>query len=75
MKVLKEIWNDLREMYRAVTPAEAIASELAEAEMALLKAETGVEWAQASVTYNRNRIKRLKAYMAVTPTEEPKETT
>lgn len=74
MKMLKEMWNELREMYKAVTPAQAIASELAEAEMALLKAETGVEWAQASVTYNKNRIKRLKAYMAVTPTEETKET-
>ena len=70
-QILKEMWNELREMYKAVTPAQAIASELAEAEMALLKAETGVEWAQASVTYNKNRIKRLKAYMAVT--EEVKE--
>jgi len=74
MKVLKEIWNDLREMYKAVTPAQAIASELAEAEMALLKAETGVEWAQASVNYNKNRIKRLRNYISAT-TEEPKETT
>ena len=74
MKILKEMWNELREMYKAVTPAQAIASELAEAEMALLKAETGVEWAQASVTYNKNRIKRLKAYMATTTTDETKET-
>ncbi len=67
-QLLKELWNELREMYKSVTPAQAIASELAEAEMALLKAETGVEWAQASVTYNKNRIKRLKAYLA--PAEE-----
>lgn len=74
MKVFKEMWNELREMYKAVTPAQAIVRELAEAEMALLKAETGVEWAQASVTYNKNRIKRLKAYLATTTPEEPKET-
>lgn len=66
--MIKEIWNELREMTKTVTPAQAIAWELAEAEMSLLKAETGVEWAQASVTYNKNRIKRLKAYLA--PTEE-----
>jgi hypothetical protein len=55
-----------------VTPAQAIAGELLEAEMALLRAETGVEYAQALVTYNKSRIKRLKAYVA--STEEVKET-
>ena len=55
-------------MFKTITPAQAIAAELAEAEHALLRAETGVEWAQASVTYNKQRIKRLKAYQA--PVEE-----
>ena len=66
--MLKEIYAEMRMLLKSVTPAQAIAAELAEAEMALLKAETGVEWAQAAVTYNKNRIKRLKAYQ--TPTEE-----
>jgi hypothetical protein len=60
--------NDFKLMFKAITPAQAIAAELAEAEHALLRAESGVEWAQASVTYNKNRIKRLKAYQE--PTEE-----
>jgi hypothetical protein len=68
--MLREVWTELREMLKSVTPAQAVVRELAEAEMALLKAETGVEWAQSSVTYNKNRIKRLKAYLAV---GEPKE--
>ena len=72
--MIKEIWNELRLLLKAVTPVQAIVWELAEAEMALLKAETGVEYAQALVTYNKNRVKRLKAYMAATTTEEPKET-
>ena len=55
-------------LLKSVTPAQAVAGELFEAEMALLRAETGVEYAQAAVTYNKNRIKRLKAYQ--TPTEE-----
>lgn len=67
--------NDIKLMFKTITPAQAIAAELAEAEMALLKAETGVEWAQASVAFNKNRIKRLKAYLAVTTPEETKETT
>ena len=67
--MLKEIWNELRLLLKSVTPSQAIVWELAEAEMALLKAETGVEYAQALVTYNKNRVKRLKAYLNV-PTEE-----
>ena len=67
--MIKEIWNELRLLLRTVTPTQAIVGELAEAEMALLRAETGVECAQALVTYNKNRVKRLKAYLNV-PTEE-----
>ena len=67
--MLNEIWNELRLLLKSVTPSQAIVWELAEAEMALLKAETGVEYAQALVTYNKNRVKRLKAYLNV-PTEE-----
>ena len=57
-------------MIKTVTPAQAIAHELIHAEHELLKAESGVEYAQALATFNRNRIKRLKAYLA-----EPKEPT
>ena len=57
-------------MVKSVTPAQAIVWELAEAEMALLRAETGVEYAQALVTYNKNRVKRLKAYLNAPTTEE-----
>ena len=57
-----------KELFKVITPAQAIAAELAEAEHALLRAETGVEYAQALVTYNKNRVKRLKAYQ--TPVEE-----
>ena len=67
--MIKDIWNELRVLMRSVTPAQAIVGELAEAEMALLRAETGVEYASALVTYNKNRVKRLKAYLSV-PTEE-----
>ena len=73
-QILKHMWAEFRCMVKSVTPAQAIVGELAEAEMALLRAETGVEYAQALVTYNKNRVKRLKAYMAVTTTEEVKET-
>jgi hypothetical protein len=68
---MKKIVTFLKELMKRTTPQEAVSFELAEAEHALLRAETGVEYAQALVTYNKQRVKRLKAYMAIT--EEPKE--
>ena len=67
--MFKYIWTELRLMVKTVTPAQAVAHELIHAEHDLLRAETGVEYAQSMVTYNKNRIKRLKAYLG--KTEEP----
>jgi hypothetical protein len=53
-------------MLKTVTPAQAVAHELMHAEHALLQAESGVEYATALVTYNKNRVKRLKAYLGKT---------
>jgi hypothetical protein len=61
--MFRYMWTELRTMLKTVTPAQAVAHELIHAEHALLQAETGVEYAQALVTYNKNRIKRLKAYL------------
>jgi hypothetical protein len=38
-----------------------IEDELAEAERKLLEAETGLNWAESQVAYQRARIARLKA--------------
>jgi hypothetical protein len=51
-------------MLKTVTPTQAVTHELMHAEHELLKAESGVEYAQSMVTYNKNRVKRLKAYLA-----------
>ena len=67
--MLKYMWTEFRLMLKTVTPAQAIAHELIHAEHDLLRAETGVEYAQSMVTYNKNRVKRLKAYLG--KTEEP----
>ena len=61
--MFKYIWTELRLMVKTVTPAQAVAHELIHAEHDLLRAETGVEYAQALVAYNKNRVKRLKAYL------------
>jgi len=62
----KYLWTELRLMLKTVTPAQAVAHELMHAEHALLQAESGVEYATALVTYNKNRVKRLRAYLANT---------
>ena len=59
----KYMWTELRLMLKTVTPAQAVAHELMHAEHALLQAESGVEYATALVTYNKQRVKRLKAYL------------
>lgn len=62
----KYMWTELRLMLKTVTPAQAVAHELIHAEHALLQAESGVEYATALVAYNKNRVKRLKAYLGKT---------
>lgn len=37
--------------------------ELAKAERELLEAQTGVEYAQAMVVYNTQRVERLRAFL------------
>ena len=62
----KYLWTELRLMLKTVTPAQAVAHELLHAEHELLAAESGVEYASALVAYNKNRVKRLKAYLGKT---------
>ena len=64
--MIKYMWTELRLMLKTVTPAQAVAHELQHAEHELLAAESGVEYASALVAYNKNRVKRLKAYLGKT---------
>ena len=49
---------------RRLTPAEMAARELAEAELSLLEAQTGAEWARSQIDYHETRIKRLRKFLA-----------
>jgi len=51
----------LKDPFRKASPLEMIASELAEAHLAKLEAETAVEYTQSIVNYNVTRIERLNA--------------
>ena len=57
-------WRDLtikyvKDLLRAKTPLEMAEKELTEAQLAKLQAETSVEYSQAIVNYNEQRIFRL----------------
>jgi hypothetical protein len=56
-------YAELKSFFKMPTPLQVAANELAQAELELLKAETGVEFASSLVTFNKSRVKRLKAYM------------
>ena len=45
------------------TAGEVAAQELAEAEIALLEAQTAEEWARSVVAYNTARITRLRKHL------------
>jgi hypothetical protein len=62
--------TDIRKIFGRITPLQTAANELAEAELALLRAETGVEYATAQVSFNRQRVKRLRAFIAAESTKE-----
>ena len=51
----------MKEPFKKPTPLEMIATELADAHLEKLNAETAVEYAQSIVDYNVTRITRLNA--------------
>ena len=62
--------NDIKKIFGRITPLQTAANELAEAELALLRAETGVEYAAAQVTFNKQRVKRLRYFIAAESSKE-----
>tara|TARA_R110000868_G_scaffold396363_1_gene668512 strand:+ start:164 stop:343 length:180 start_codon:yes stop_codon:yes gene_type:complete len=56
-------------MFKMPTPLEVAAAQLATAELELLKAETGVEYASSMVAFNKAQIKRLRAYISAKAVE------
>ena len=49
----------VKDLLRARGPMEMVEKELTEAQLAKLQAETSVEYSQAIVDYNKQRIMRL----------------
>ena len=53
----------IKDVIRAKTIHEIIATELHEAYLRKLEAETAAEYAHANIQYNEERIKRLEAQL------------
>lgn len=68
--MFKKLWDWALVQCKRITPSEIIVAELMEAEVQLLKAETLREYAESQVSYNKTRVKRLKAYMNVSTEEK-----
>jgi len=58
-----QAFKDITNLFRTPTALEIAARELAQAERALLEAETAREYATAMVEYNQERIHRLRRYL------------
>ena len=56
--------EELKRVMRRLTPLELAARELVDAELALLEAQTGVDYAVSLVGYNTKRVERLRKYVA-----------
>ena len=63
------LYNWIKELLSMPTPLEVAAAQLATAELELLKAETGVEYASSMVAFNKAQIKRLRAYISTKAVE------
>jgi hypothetical protein len=63
------LYTEIKQMFKMPTPLEVAAAQLAEAELQLLKAETGVEYAGSMVAFNKAQIKRLRAYISTKAVE------
>ena len=64
-------YDDFKALFRRPDALQLAARELAEAEVSKLSADTAIEWAQASSTYNAQRIKRLRAFIAAQTKDTP----
>ena len=60
----------MRRLITGPSPDELAARELDAAKRELLKAQTAEEFARSHVVYNKQRIARLKTYLASTEGDE-----
>jgi len=54
----------MNQLFKKLTPIEVAERELAQAELALLEAQSGKDFAECMVAYNKTRVDRLRSYIS-----------
>lgn len=54
----------IKRAFGRITPAQLAANELAEAELKLLEAQSGRDFADAMMGYHQQRVTRLRGFLA-----------
>jgi len=67
-----KIIQDIKGLFRKLTPLEVATHEMQDAELAKLGADTAGEYAKAISDYNAARIRRLKIYVNNLTVDVPK---
>lgn len=57
------MYQFIRKVFKQITVLESVSSELAEAELSLLEAETAAEYADSIIVYRTAQIARLRGYL------------
>lgn len=57
------IWNELKRVFRRLTPLEMATQELVDADLAKLEADSAREYAAAIAKYNEARAARLREFI------------
>lgn len=59
-----KLFKSLAKIFGKINPQDVANAELLEARLALLQAQSGVEYSNALVDFNKSRVQRLEAYVA-----------
>lgn len=59
------MYESLKRAMHRLTPQEVALRELADAELSLLQAESASDYAQSVVSYNKQRIARLRGFLVL----------
>lgn len=59
-----KMFKTFAKVFGKINPADVAHDELLQARLALLQAESGVEYSTALVDFNKKRVQRLEMYVA-----------
>jgi hypothetical protein len=67
-----KVMQDIKRLFRRLTPVEVASHELVEAELSRLEAQSAKEYAKSIEDYNAARVTRLRKYLETVALTESK---